>query len=106
VNPTAKLAGMLGATAIEDKMDTGVVVDVVMVLEVDVDEQDTITTINPMIIPIVRQLIKNRICFLFKVISPFLNIPICLKSPAILYLSMSSKFIIYIVPHFPEVLVL
>jgi hypothetical protein len=69
---------MLGVTAIEDKVSAGVVVDVVMVLEVDVDEHEAITVINTMIIPKVRQLINNRICFLFKVISPFLYIPICL----------------------------
>ena len=78
MNPTAKLAGMLGVTAIEDKVSAGVVVDVVMVLEVDVDEHEAITVINTMIIPKVRQLINNRICFLFKVISPFFYIPICL----------------------------
>jgi hypothetical protein len=101
VNPTAKLAGMLGATAIEDKVDTGVVVDVAMILEVDVDEQDTVTTINPMIIPIVRQLIKNRICFLFKVISPFFYFPICLEALLNYHLSWSSKLIIslYLIIH-------
>ena len=71
VNPTAKFAGAAGVTAIEDKVYVGVVVDVDVVLDVDVAEQDAITVINKTIIPTVRQLIKNRICFLFKVFSPF-----------------------------------
>ena len=67
VNPTAKFAGAAGVTVIEDNVfvSVGVVVDVV--LDVDVDEQDVITVINMIIIPIVRKLIKNLVCFLFKV---------------------------------------
>ena len=71
VNPTAKLGSVAGVTAIEAKVMVGVVVDVDVVLDVDVDEQDAITVINTIIIPIVRQLTKNCICFLFKVTSPF-----------------------------------
>jgi hypothetical protein len=66
VNPTAKFAGAAGVTVIEDNVLVGVVV-VVVVLDVDVDEQDVITVINTIIIPIVRKLIKNLVCFLFKV---------------------------------------
>jgi hypothetical protein len=66
VNPTAKFAGAAGVTVIEDNVLVGVVV-VVVVLDVDVDEQDVITVINMIIIPIVRKLIKNLVCFLFKV---------------------------------------
>ena len=55
----------------EDNVGVGVVVDVDVVLEVDVAEHDAITVINTTIIPTIRQLIKNRICFLFKVIFPF-----------------------------------
>ena len=67
VNPTAKFAGAAGVTVMEDNVfvSVGVVVDVV--LDVDVDEQDVITVINTIIIPIVRKLIKNLACFLFKV---------------------------------------
>ena len=68
VNPTAKLGNVAGVTAIEDKVAVGVVVDVDVVLDVDVDEQDAITVISTIIIAIVRQLIKNRICFLFIVL--------------------------------------
>ena len=67
VNPTAKFAGAAGVTVIEDNVLVGVVVVVVVVLDVDVDEQDVITVINTIIIPIVRKLIKNLVCFLFKV---------------------------------------
>jgi hypothetical protein len=67
VNPTAKFAGAAGVTVIEDNVLVGVVVVVVVVLDVDVDEQDVITVINMIIIPIVRKLIKNLVCFLFKV---------------------------------------
>jgi hypothetical protein len=77
VNPTAKFGSVAGITAIEDKVRVGVVVDVDVVFDVDVEEQDVITAINTTIIPTIRLLTKNRICFLFKVISSFLYIPIC-----------------------------
>jgi hypothetical protein len=67
VNPTAKFAGAAGVTVMEDNVLVGVMVVVVVVLDVDVDEQDVITVINTIIIPIVRKLIKNLVCFLFKV---------------------------------------
>ena len=67
LNPTAKFAGAAGVTVIEDNVLVGVVVVVVVVLDVDVDEQDVITVINTIIIPIIRKLIKNLVCFLFKV---------------------------------------
>ena len=71
VNPTAKFAGAAGVTVMEDNVLVGVlvgvVVVVVVVLDVDVDEQDAMTVINTIIIPIVRKLIKNLVCFLFKV---------------------------------------
>ena len=76
VNPTAKLGSVAGETAIVAKVSVGVVVDDDVVLDVDVDEQDAITAINTTVTPIVRQLITNRICFLFKVTSPFRYIPI------------------------------
>jgi hypothetical protein len=75
VNPTAKLFGVAGVTAIVAKMRVGAGV-VVVVGDVDVDEQDAITEVKTTIIPIIKQLINNRICFLFKVTSPFRYIPI------------------------------
>ena len=66
LNPTAKFAGAVGVTVMEDNVFVGVgVVDVV--LDVDVGEQDVMTVINTIIIPITRKLIKNLVCFLFKV---------------------------------------
>jgi hypothetical protein len=67
VNPTAKFAGAAGVTVIEDNVFVGFGVVVDAVLDVDVDEQDVITVINMIIIPTVRKLIKNLVCFLFKV---------------------------------------
>ena len=72
VNPVAKFFGVAGVTSMEDKTRVGIVVCADVVMDVDVGEHDTITVINTLVIPTIRQLIKNRICFLFKVFSPFL----------------------------------
>ena len=67
LNPTAKFAGAAGVTVIEDNVLVGVGFVVDVVLDVDVVEQDVMTVINTIIIPIIRKLIKNLVCFLFKV---------------------------------------
>ena len=100
VNPTAKSAGVAGVNAMEDKAFVDVVV-VDFVVDVDVDEQDTMTVVKTTIIPIVRQLTKNPICFLFIVIIPFLYIPICLDGATTLLYKLESETNNFIVPHFP-----
>jgi phosphosulfolactate phosphohydrolase-like enzyme len=53
VEPTVKLAGEAGDTAIEDSVGAGAVVEVVA--DVDVDEQDAMTIVKAAINPMVRQ---------------------------------------------------